>query len=68
MDIRERLRRPVLRSGELIVLLDGYMQDPMGIYAVTPQHRQVSAGKARAFADHVQHCLRALPGWEDGAA
>ena len=57
---------PSLRAGRLRAILDGHTPE-IGVWAVTPQHRQPSAG-ARAFADGVQACLAAQPGWEDGLA
>ncbi len=52
-----------LRAGTLVRMLDGFMQPMTGVYAMSPQHRQVSM-MVRAFGDYVQECLAEVPGWD----
>lgn len=61
---------PYVRDGRLVRVLHGWTMDPIGIYAVYPSRRHLSA-KVRSFVDFLAVRFSTAPEWalpEDGPA
>ena len=54
-----------IRAGRLQMALQRFEAAPLGIYAVYPQNRHLSA-KVRVFVDYLAGCFGPTPYWDDG--
>ncbi len=61
------LAAPLLRTGELVPLLEAYQLAPIGVHAVYPGHRHL-ASKTRAFIDFLAQRFADPPPWDDGGS
>ncbi|AUD78817.1 LysR family transcriptional regulator [Kangiella profundi] len=55
---------PYIAQGKLKPILTQYKQDPLGLYAVYP-HRKYLSAKVRSFIDHLQSFFGDRPYWDD---